>query len=145
MSVQGFAKTPDTDDDAYFNAVGPDFFQAIGIPLLAGREFTRSDVVGSPKVAIVNESFAKKFELGRGAVGKMIGEGDKLDIQIVGLVKDARYSGVKQDMRPCLLPTVQAGQHGRIDDVLCAEQRADDDTRAGAARGRGEARSQSSN
>ena len=100
VSVQGFAKTPDTDDDAYFNAVGPDFLKVIGIPLLAGREFTRSDVVGSPKVAIVNESFAKKFGIGREAVGKMMGEGDKLDIRIVGLVKDARYSGVKQDMRP---------------------------------------------
>ncbi|MGH7617430.1 MAG: FtsX-like permease family protein [Gemmatimonadaceae bacterium] len=93
--VQGFAKTPDTDDDAHFDAVGPDFFKQLGTPLLAGREFTASDAVGAPKVGIVNEAFAKKFGLGRDAVGKMMGEGDSLNVQIVGLVADAKYSDVK--------------------------------------------------
>jgi hypothetical protein len=41
-----------------------------GIPLIAGREFTDADVVGSPKVVIVNEAFTRKFNLGRDAVGK---------------------------------------------------------------------------
>ena len=46
----------------------------MGIPLLAGREFTRADALGAPKVAIVNEAFAKKFKLGRDAVGKRMGD-----------------------------------------------------------------------
>ena len=71
----------------------------MGIPLLAGREFTRADALGAPKVAIVNEAFAKKFNLGRDAVGKRMGSGgerQQLDIEIVGLVQDAKYSEVKR-------------------------------------------------
>jgi len=100
MNVQGFAKTLDTDVDAYFNEVSPEFFHTMGIPLVAGREFTTGDAVGAPRVAIVNEAFTKKFKLGNDAVGKMVGEGDSLTHVIVGVVKDSRYSGVKQDMRP---------------------------------------------
>ena len=102
VNVQGFAKTPDTDADAYTDAVGPDYAGFWGMPILAGRDFTTSDVVSSPRVAIVNETFAKKFGLGRDAVGKLIrvAGGDTLNIEIVGLVKDARYSDVKQPMRP---------------------------------------------
>ena len=98
VSVQGFTKTPQVNPYTRFNAVGPNYFSVLGIPLLAGREFTRSDVIGSPPVAIVNEAFVKKFRLGRNVVGRMMGEGDSLNIQIVGLVKDAKYSSVKQEI-----------------------------------------------
>ena len=60
------------------------------MPLIAGREFTRADWLKAAKVAIVNETFAKKFNLGRDAVGKRIGHGGRageLDIEIVGLVQ----------------------------------------------------------
>jgi predicted permease len=69
---------------------------------MAGREFTDADVAGSPKVAIVNEAFAKKFNLGRDAVGKHMAQGDdkNLDIQIVGVVQNAKYSEVKQVIPP---------------------------------------------
>ena len=103
VNVQGFPRTPDTDADAYFNAVGPAFFHTMGIPLLSGREFTPSDVLDAPRVAIVNETFVKKFGLaGKGAVGKMIGArgGDSLTHLIVGVVKDSHYSNVKQELRP---------------------------------------------
>lgn len=102
VSVQGFQKGPDTDANSRFNEVGPDYLKTLGIPLLAGREFTRADALGSAKVAIVNEAFAKKFNLGRDAVGKRLGSGpdDKLDTEIVGLAKDAKYSSVKQPAPP---------------------------------------------
>jgi predicted permease len=100
VDVQGFAKTPDTDVDAYYNAVSPGYFKSMGIPLVSGREFTASDVFGAPRVAVVNEAFVKKFGLGAGAVGKMMGTGDSLTHLIVGVVKDARYSAVKQEIRP---------------------------------------------
>ena len=100
VSVQGFARTPDTDVDAFFNAVGPGYFATMGVTLLSGREFTAADVMGAPRVAIVNEAFAKKFGLGANAVGKLMGEGDSLNLAIVGLVKNSRYSGVKQEIRP---------------------------------------------
>ncbi len=101
VSVEGFKKGPDTDANARFNAIGPDYFKTVGVPILSGREFTMADGNGSPKVAVVNEAFAKKFGLGRDAVGKRIATGDgPLDIEIVGLVKDAKYSSVKQEIPP---------------------------------------------
>src|SRR5581483_854012 len=94
VNVQGFAKTPDTDVDANFNAVSPGFFHMMGETMISGREFTPADVQGAPRVAIVNETFTKKFHLGSSAVGKMMGEGDSLTYVIVGVVKDSRYSDV---------------------------------------------------
>jgi len=100
VSVQGFEAGPDTDTNARFNEIGPGYFKTLGVPLIAGREFTSSDVLGAPKVAIVNEQFAKKFNLGRDAVGKRmeVGNSGKLDIEIVGLVHDAKYSEVKGEI-----------------------------------------------
>ena len=115
VSVQGFTKTPDTDANARFNAIGPNYFSLLGIPLLSGREFTRGDLIGAPQVAIVNEAFAKKFGLGHDAVGKMMGQGDSLNVQIVGLVKNAKYSSVKQVIPPMFfLPYKQDSTIGSV-------------------------------
>ena len=102
--VEGFQAGPDTDTNSRFNEVGPGYFKTMGIPLLAGREFTRADRLGAPKVAIVNEAFAKKFNLGqrrgRQAHARRRQRRRKLDIEIVGLVKDAKYSEVKDAIPP---------------------------------------------
>jgi predicted permease len=105
VSVQGFKKGPDVDANARFNEVGPGYFRTLGIPLLSGREFTRSDGPTSLRVAVVNETFAKKFGLGRNAVGKYMGSGgnDSLNIQIVGLIKDAAYARVKDKPQPMFI------------------------------------------
>ena len=103
VSVEGFKADPDTNTDSRFNLIGPGYFQTLGIPLVAGRDFTRADALGSPKVAIVNEAFASKFNLGRSAVGKRMGDdggNSPLTIEIVGLVHDAKYSEVKQEIPP---------------------------------------------
>jgi predicted permease len=101
VSVQGFKKNPDTDDGSRFNMAGPGYFRTLGVPLISGREFTTSDALGSPKVAIVNEAFAKKFGLGRDAVGKFMSDGgDTLDTEIVGLAQNAKYSEVKAEVPP---------------------------------------------
>ena len=106
VAVQGFKAGPDTDSNSHYNKVGPGYFSALGIPLIAGREFTDADTVNSAKVAVVNQTFAKKFGLGNDAVGKLMGwaPGDgyrsKLDTTIVGVVEDAKYSEVKQKVPP---------------------------------------------
>jgi predicted permease len=102
VAVQGFRRGPDTDASSSFNAIAPGYFHLLSIPVIAGREFTASDVLGAPRVAIVNEAFARKFGLGRDAVGKLIGsnKGDTLNIEIVGLVKDAKYNEVKNPVPP---------------------------------------------
>ena len=104
VSVQGFPSGPDTDTDSMYNEVSPGYFGTVGMRLLSGRDFTRSDIEGGPKVAIVNEAFARKFRLTGHVVGsRMSSESDngaKLDIEIVGLVKDAKYSSVKREIPP---------------------------------------------
>jgi predicted permease len=102
VEVEGFERGPDTDNTGSFNQVGPGFFRTLGVPLLAGREFTAADGEGGEKVAIVNQAFAEKFGLGRDAVGKWMSSGgeDELDTQIVGVVQDAAYSEVKDEIPP---------------------------------------------
>jgi len=119
VSVEGFKAGPDTDVDSRYNEVGADYFRTFGIPLLSGREFTRADAAGAPKVAIVNEAFAKKFNLGRDAVGKHIGDsGDnKLDVEIVGLAQNAKYSSVKNDVPPLFFRPYRQGATGRAGSI----------------------------
>lgn len=103
LVVEGFEAGPDTNTNASFNGVGPGYFRTMGIPLMAGREFTAADVWGAPKVAIVNQAFANKFNLGPNPIGKRFGTGGanaKLDIEIVGYVQDAKYSEVKRAVPP---------------------------------------------
>ncbi|MCH8255776.1 MAG: ABC transporter permease, partial [Gemmatimonadetes bacterium] len=81
------------------------YFGTVGMTLLTGRDFTEADAAGAPKVAVVNEAFTRKFGLdSRDAVGKWMSRdgADKteLDIQIVGVVQDAKYSEVKQEVPP---------------------------------------------
>ena len=102
VSVEGFERGPDTDANARFNEVGPGYFETLGVPVLSGREFTEADIAGSLSVAVVNEAFAAKFGLGREAVGKWMSSGgnDSLDTQIIGLVQNAKYSEVKDEVPP---------------------------------------------
>ncbi len=100
VTVEGFEAGPDTNTSAAFNSVGSGFFGTVGMPLRAGRDFSLADGVGAPSVAVVNEAFTRKFDLGDEAVGRRMklsasGEGP-LDIEIVGVVQDAKYNDVKQ-------------------------------------------------
>jgi predicted permease len=102
VSVQGFEAAPDADTQTQYNEVSAGFFRTLQIPLLSGRDFSDADSAGRPEVAIVNETFAEKFGLGAEAVGKRMafGSGGELDIEIIGLVADAKYSEVKDDVPP---------------------------------------------
>src|SRR5579862_3376008 len=110
VSVEGFKKGPDTDDGSRYNEVGIDYFKTVGAHRLAGREFTLADGVGAPKVSIINQSFARKFGLlgphpSAGEISAVIGKrmsqgGDTLNIEIVGLVQNAKYSDVKDSVPP---------------------------------------------
>ena len=83
------------------NAIGPGHFSNMGIPLLEGREFTRADLLGSPKVAIVNETFAKTFFPNGNPMGHHLRFGHSSDhppdIEIVAVVKNSHHEGVKDE------------------------------------------------
>ena len=100
--VEGFPPGPDVDNGSRLNEIGPAYFATLGVRLIAGREFTVADHLGAPDVAIVNQAFAKKFNLGRDAVGKFMSTKgqDSLNMQIVGLIPDIKYSDVKLPVPP---------------------------------------------
>jgi predicted permease len=91
------------------NDVSPGFFRTLSIPLLQGRDFTAADASGAPRVAIVNEAFVRKFHLENGAVGKRLGlDAEEPEIEVVGVVGDAKYSEVRVDAPPqVILPRLQ--------------------------------------
>jgi predicted permease len=93
VTVQGRARTD--NDHSMYNEIGPGFFGKMGIPLIAGREFTESDNLAGPHVAIVNEQFVKTFLPGRNPLGVRF-SGAAADCEIVGIVKDSHYAEVKQ-------------------------------------------------
>jgi predicted permease len=77
-------------------SVAPGYFSGLGIPLLAGRDFSRFDSKTAPMVAIANESFAKYFFNGRNPVGEHFKRGNSESvrgIEIVGMVKDTAFGG----------------------------------------------------
>ena len=98
---------------AYFNRVGPGYFRTMETPLLAGRDFSDSDRVGSPLVAIVAQKFARKFLSGANPIGRSFtkkglnGQKDRV-YSIVGLVKDSKYNDLREEFTPIVfLPDAQ--------------------------------------
>ena len=112
--VEGYDATPDTNINVNYNQVGTDFLDTMAITLLQGRNFTVSDIQGGARVAIVNQSFAERFEMGDDVVGKRISlDGGELDVEIVGLIADANYSSLKEeDSSQYLTPFFQVGDAG---------------------------------
>ncbi|AKS40525.1 ABC transporter permease [Wenzhouxiangella marina] len=102
VSVEGFEPGPDSSSNVALNEIGLDYFETLGIPLLAGRSFESSDRFDTPRVAIVNQRFAEQFGLTPPIVGKRmaIGETEDLNIEIVGVVGDTRYANVRDGMIP---------------------------------------------
>lgn len=88
--------------ESWFNRAGPRYFETMGTPLLAGRDFNNHDRVGAPQVAIVNQAFAKRFFAGKNPVGRsfrveaLAGKPDDV-YQIVGLVGDTKYNRLSED------------------------------------------------
>lgn len=101
ITVAGYKPKEDESDSPDSNGVSPDFFTAVGIPTMAGRVFTAGDVASAPKVAVVNDIFAKHYFGGpRQALGQEFcfgaGKGHVPDITIVGVVQTARSVSVER-------------------------------------------------
>ena len=98
VSVIGRTPTPEDDMAATHNVVGPSYFAAMGIPLLLGRVFGPEDTGASPKVAIINETFARWYLPGGSPIGRHFGIGSdpahSNDLEVVGVVKDAKYQNL---------------------------------------------------
>jgi ABC-type antimicrobial peptide transport system permease subunit len=90
----------DTVVDTLTNRVSPAYFDTLQIPFLRGRAFSETDNAESPKVAIVNETFARRFIVGKNTLDGAIGHAlrhrgnDQVPIRIVGIVKDSTYGTI---------------------------------------------------
>jgi len=110
----GAAKGDDTLTD--FNFITPDYLATMHTPLIQGRNFDQHDVAGSQRVAIVNQTAERKFFHGS-AVGKFFKTEDQPNklsppIQIVGVMKDAKYRSLRQDAPPtAFFPITQIPDH----------------------------------
>ena len=104
------------DPRAYLRPVSPGFFEAMRAPIVAGRHFTPLDRVGQPGVVIVNETMARLFFPGEDPIGQKIGDmrtcfgplgcvhiaGTITESEIVGVVRDMKYDGLRVDAVPAL-------------------------------------------
>jgi predicted permease len=100
-NIEGYS--PRTDEDMLFlyNVVAPDYFGTLRIPLLAGRDFARTDDGGAPAAVIVNETLARRFwETPDNAVGKRLRSGTNEWRHIIGVVRDLKYSRLSEGPRP---------------------------------------------
>jgi predicted permease len=97
---QGFPNAPDVAGPINLNAVSSGFFRTLSLPVLVGRGFDASDTPASPPVAVVNESFARRFGLGDTALGTRFDLGRFRGIEIVGVAADTKYAGVVDDAAP---------------------------------------------
>ncbi|HQR35073.1 MAG TPA: ABC transporter permease [Blastocatellia bacterium] len=88
--------------EGYIHQVRENFLEAMQIPLLAGRGLTSRDDANSPRVAVVNQTFANKYFPNESPIGKRFAfDPQKPDeIEIVGLVKDAKYTRQRDDVPP---------------------------------------------
>jgi putative ABC transport system permease protein len=91
--------------DGLFNRCGPGYFRTMGTSFVAGRDFDEHDNLSAPKVAIVNEEFARKIFPGKNPIGQSFRrqEGaNQADAQflVVGLVKNTKYYELREDFQP---------------------------------------------
>jgi predicted permease len=102
VTIEGYAAKPGEDLDPHMNQVSPGYFEALGIHILAGRGIMAKDTANSPKVAVVNESFVKRYFGASPAVGRRIGlgsdPGTPTDIEIIGVVNDTKCENLRDEI-----------------------------------------------
>ena len=128
LTVEGYS-LPERGDPAqgYMDKISPGYFATLGVPMISGREFTASDdrplkpgedLDAAARVAIINESFARHYFPGRDPIGRHIGfgsdPGTKTTMEIIGIVKDFKYTGLRDDIPDqVFLPYLETGFAGQ--------------------------------
>ena len=97
--VDGYQPPPEESPTVEYNEVGDDYFVTMGIPLVAGREFTRADDEKATLAAVVNETMAQRYWRGRNPLGERLQLKGRW-MQVVGVAKDSKYSSVREKPTP---------------------------------------------
>lgn len=102
-TIEGYQPQPGERLAFDFNAVSPDYFRTLGIPLTRGREFTARDAQDAPRVIIVNEATAQRYWPGQDPIGRRTSRGE-----VVGVAANSKERGLTEDTRPTIyLPLLQ--------------------------------------
>jgi len=129
LSVEGYTPEPGENMKLYRAAIGPDYFKVLGIPLVAGRDFTLGDDSAHARAMIVNETFVKQYLSGRATLGVRVRGWGKW-FTIVGVVKDSKtfrltetptpyfYVPVRQVYRPEMGYTFLVRSSGAVEHVV---------------------------
>jgi predicted permease len=96
VHVEGSSTSQGEETGGWINSISPKYFETLRMPLLLGRSFTVGDTKTAPKVAIVNQAFARRYFGSSNAVGRHFGIGDVNNIEIVGIVRDGKYKDVRE-------------------------------------------------
>jgi macrolide transport system ATP-binding/permease protein len=99
IAVEGYVPPPDQQPSADYNEIGPGFLATMGIPLVSGREFTRTDDEAAPLVAVVDETMAAQFWPGADPVGRRLRVGSRW-MDVVGVARAAKYSYLLERRKP---------------------------------------------
>jgi predicted permease len=104
--------------DVLFNRTGPGYFRTMGISFVTGRDFDDHDNLSSPRVAVVNEQFARKIFQGKNPIGRTFrreefGASPDSQFLVVGLVRNTKYYELREDFQPvAYVPEAQTEQPG---------------------------------
>jgi predicted permease len=100
-NIEGYSPRSDEDMLFLYNVVAPDYFRTLRIPLLAGRDFVRTDDANAPAAVIINETLARRFwQTPDNAVGKRLRSGSTEWRNVIGVVRDLKYSRLSEAPRP---------------------------------------------
>ncbi len=102
VTVEGYRRKEGEDAGASHHAISPGYFEALGVPLVAGREFTERDGSRAPKVVIVNRAFVKYFFGDQNPIGRHLAfstGNPKLDREIVGVVANNRHGSLREPIK----------------------------------------------
>lgn len=126
--VEGYAPRPGENLDVHRASVSPGYFDVLGVPLLAGRDFRADDTQEAPRVMIVNESFARRFYGGRDPVGRHV-QIYGSPFTIVGMVKDSKYLTLSEPPQPYFYISFDQVHNGSGEGGVALYARTDGDAR----------------
>ena len=99
IAIDGYQPAPDERPAADYNEVGEGYFATIGIPLVSGREFNRTDDENAPLVAVVNETMAAMYWPGKDPIGQRLRVKDRW-MQVIGVAKLSNYRTKIEEPKP---------------------------------------------
>ena len=115
FTIEGEPPPPPGLYTANFSVVTPGYFQAIGLPLIAGRDFRQSDREGAESVAVVNRTLVRLYFPGGDPIGRHLLLGGQGPVRVVGVVGDVRHTRLRDEPTPVFyLPYAQAPWYGSM-------------------------------